>query len=117
MTRAPIAIELSPVPTPTAPRKGHAVAWGHPDHPFRQIAFFTRRPHAEKFAAGLRAGQPAHALLLRIWGLANPISHADIGRRGGAARAAAMTRERRQEIGRQAIAARWAKAKAAKEHR
>lgn len=92
--------------------KGAAVAWGHPRRKFRQTVFFSTRAHAEQFAAGLRAGQEPQRLLLMIWGIGQPVSHADMGRKGGPARAAALSPERRREIARQAIGARWDRVRA-----
>jgi hypothetical protein len=97
-----------------AGRKGWAVSWGHPRSEFRQTVLIGARPHAEQFAEGLRAGQDAQRLLLPIWGLDKPVTHADMGRLGGPARAAALSPERRREIAQKALDTRWAATRAAK---
>lgn len=60
-----------------------------------------------------KAGGDAQlAQVVRLW-LERYTSAEPIGAAGGAARAASLTPERRREIARQAVATRWAKAKAA----
>ena len=94
--------------------KGWAVTWGQPRRTFRQTLWFPTQAQAELLAGGLRAGEDAEREAIKAWGRPVAMKRADMGRLGGPARAAALSPERRREIAKQAVDARWARVRAAK---